>query len=103
MAITDNKLLFAGIGLLVGGLLSLSTSAIGAQCYNDNEEYGKSKGSNKSFIIFNLIVAIITVLSAVAAIYYSLKKSPAAITDFATSTADIATSTADVATSATSA
>jgi|UniRef100_A0A6C0DVS6 hypothetical protein len=99
MAVTDNKLLFAGIGLLVGGLLSLSASAIGTQCYNENEEYGKSKGSNKSFLLFNLIVAIITVVFAVAAIYYSLKKAPA-IADIATSTADIATSTADVATSA---
>lgn len=97
MAITDNKLLFAGIGLLVGGLLSLSTSAIGTQCYNDNEEYSKAKGSNKSFLIFNLIVAIITVLSAVAAIYYSLKKpTSVAVSDIATSTADIATSSADV-------
>lgn len=101
MAMSDNKLLFAGIGLLIGGLLSLSTSAIGTQCYNENEEYGKSKGSNKSFLIFNLIVAILTVLSAIAAIYYSFKKPvAAAVTDVATSTADLATSTADVATSA---
>jgi hypothetical protein len=93
----DNKLLFAGIGLLVGGLLSLATSAIGTQCYNDNEEYNQSKGSNKSFLVFNLVIAILIVMSAVASIYYSFKKTntPAAIIDIG----DVGTSTADVGTS----
>lgn len=87
----DTKLLFAGIGLLIGGIMSLATSAIGTQCYNDNEEYGKSKGSNYSFLVFNLITAILTVLSAGTAIYYSFKKGKV----IAASVEDIVTTTAE--------
>jgi cytochrome b len=83
----DTKLLFAGIGLLIGGIMSLATSAIGTQCYNDNEEYGKSKGSNYSFLVFNLVTAILIVLSAGVAIYYSFKK-PKVIEDIVTTTAE---------------
>jgi hypothetical protein len=74
MAITENKLLFAGIGLLIGGILSLATSSISIQCYNDNEDYGNSKGSNKSFLVFNLVMAILIVVAAMPVIYYSMKK-----------------------------
>lgn len=86
----DNKLLFAGIGLLTGGMLSLATSAIGTQCYNDNEEYGKSKSSNKQFLVFNLVIAILIVLSAIVAIYYSFRKPTSPVIDI--SSTDIGTS-----------
>jgi ABC-type antimicrobial peptide transport system permease subunit len=88
----DYKLLFAGIGLLIGGIMSLATSAIGTQCYNDNKEYGDSKVSNKSFLIYNLIVAILIVLCAIITIYYSFRKNKDAISEMATSTMESATS-----------
>lgn len=70
----NNKLLFAGIGLLLGGLLSLATNSISIQCYNDNKNYSNSKGTNKSFLIFNLVIAILIVLIAIVTIYFGLKK-----------------------------
>lgn len=74
---TDRKLMFASIGLLVGGVLSLATSSIGMQCYNDNQEYGTNRPSSKSFLLFNLVTAILIVLTAMISMYYSFKKSPA--------------------------
>lgn len=64
--------LFTGLGLLLGGFLSLATSAIALECYNnkDNVAYKESRQQNYGFLIFNLVSAILTILLAVFAIFY---------------------------------
>ena len=56
--------------LLVSGIFYIATSSIAIQCYN--QQTPPVTGTNYYFVIFNLISAILVVLSAIIAMYMYL-------------------------------
>lgn len=63
------NLLVTAIALLVGGVFSIASSSIGTECYIQNTSFKDSKSSNYTFLIVNLVSAILTVLIAFSSMY----------------------------------
>jgi uncharacterized membrane protein len=55
--------------LLIAGIFSIATSSIGVQCHNKNEEYKRANESNQTFLIVNLVSAVMVTLVACFGIY----------------------------------
>ena len=62
------KLLLYSIVLLLIGIFSTATSSIGIQCANDTN-YHIDKPKNKTFLIVNLVSAILAFIGMVLAFY----------------------------------
>jgi Na+/proline symporter len=54
--------------VLVMSILMVATTAIGIQCYNDNQ---KPEDTNKRFLISMLVVSIISLFASAFGIYLS--------------------------------
>ena len=68
-------LFITAFAMFLGGLFSIATSSIAIECYNKNEQTKKEKESNFSFLISNLVCAIILVIIACTSIYFAFKPS----------------------------
>lgn len=53
---------------IIVSIFLLATVAIGMECYDKNKDFGNSKKSNKGFLIFMLVSAILSFLASAAAI-----------------------------------
>jgi uncharacterized membrane protein YidH (DUF202 family) len=58
------KTIIFGILLLILAVFAIATSSIGIQCYNKNEATMKEYKGNRTYIITNLVFAIIGALVA---------------------------------------
>ncbi len=56
------KILGAGLALLLLGILSVATSSIALECYNQND---KPKEHNYNFTIATLVSGIVAILSGI--------------------------------------
>ena len=69
-----NKTLLAAASILVlTGALMIAGTAIGTQCYNENETYKKDRMNNFNFMIFNIVSGVFAVLSASMLMYAAFK------------------------------
>jgi dipeptide/tripeptide permease len=64
--------LLAAIVLLIGGIFSTATSAIGIECYKKNEKTKTEKPHNFNFMIVNLTSAVAMILLSFVLIYISV-------------------------------
>ena len=55
-----------------GSIFSISTSSIAIKAYNDNMKYKNMNKSNFSFIIFNLVFAIIVLILSIVGVYLKI-------------------------------
>jgi uncharacterized BrkB/YihY/UPF0761 family membrane protein len=67
----NGKMLVAALALLLGGVFSTTTSAIAIECYNQNSSFKESKNENFTFLIVNLVSAILLILVAFACMYFA--------------------------------
>lgn len=63
------ELLGYAIVLLLAGIFSIATTSIGIQCANANSAYKEEHSSNQTFLIVNLVSAILVVIIALVGIY----------------------------------
>lgn len=63
------NLLVTALALLIGGIFSIATSSIATECYNNNSAFKDTKKDNYTFLIVNLVSAILTVLIAFSSMY----------------------------------
>lgn len=69
----NTQMFFTAISLLVVGILSIATSSIAIECYNNNAQMKTDKKDNYNFIIVNLTFAIIMVLVSLASAYLAIR------------------------------
>lgn len=71
----NTQLMIIAIIMLVAGIASIATSAIGIQAYNkcDNPNLKEAHPTNFKYLVFNLILAIALVLGSFATFYYASK------------------------------
>jgi cell division protein FtsX len=55
-----------------GSIFSIATSSIAIKAYNDNMKYKNMNKSNFSFIIFNLVFAIIVLILSIVGVYLKI-------------------------------
>lgn len=68
------ELLSYTIILLLAGIFSIATSSIGIECGNSNDsKYKNDKPNNQTFLIVNLVSAILVTIIALFGIYFSFK------------------------------
>jgi len=65
----NGKMLVAALALLLGGIFSIATSSIAIECYNENTSFKDSKTENYTFLMVNLVSAILLVLMAFGSMY----------------------------------
>jgi hypothetical protein len=65
----NGKMIVAALALLLGGIFSTATSAIAIECYNQNTKFKESKNENFTFLIVNLVSAILLILVSFASMY----------------------------------
>lgn len=63
------------IVLLLTGVFSIATTSIGIQCSNECESYKKTHESNQTFLIVNLVSAILVTLISCYGIYMGVMSS----------------------------
>ena len=65
----NGELLGYAIVLLLDGIFSIATTSIGIQCSNDNPKYKEEHQSNQTFLIVNLVSAILVTIIAIVGVY----------------------------------
>jgi uncharacterized membrane protein YwzB len=65
----NGQVLAFAIVLLLTGIFSIATTSIGIQCSNECDAYKKKNESNQTFLIVNLVSAILVTLIACYGIY----------------------------------
>jgi uncharacterized membrane protein YidH (DUF202 family) len=65
----NQQLLAFGVFLLVVGVISIASSSIGINCYNNCTEQKEEKKSNFNFLVLNLVLAIVLTLAAAGFLY----------------------------------
>jgi cell division protein FtsW (lipid II flippase) len=68
----DTKLLTFTIILLLAGVCHIATTSIGIQCNNNNDKYKEEHGSNFTFLVSQLVTAILVTILAIAGIYFAV-------------------------------
>jgi cell division protein FtsW (lipid II flippase) len=68
----DGKLLAFTILLLLAGVFHIATTSIGIQCSNANPSYKEEHPSNSSFLISQLVCAILITILAIVGIYLAV-------------------------------
>ena len=68
----DGKLLAFTLLLLLAGAFHIATTSIGIQCANENPGYKEQHPSNSSFLISQLVSAILITILAVVGIYLAV-------------------------------
>lgn len=65
------KIVATALALLIGGIFSIATSSIAIECYNKpgNEAFKTEKNSNFTFIVVNLVFAILLTLVGLLCVY----------------------------------
>jgi len=55
------------LSIIVGliGVMMITVSSMGIECYNANKEFKKKKGKNFSFQVFTLIIGILIVILSI--------------------------------------
>jgi ABC-type molybdate transport system permease subunit len=66
-----STLLF-GIAILIAGVFSIATSSIAIECYNKNEGLKNEKQANFTYLVINLISAIVMVLAGFASMFFGV-------------------------------
>uniref|UniRef100_A0A6C0KHH3 VP11 n=1 Tax=viral metagenome TaxID=1070528 RepID=A0A6C0KHH3_9ZZZZ len=69
----NTQLMILAIVMLVAGIASIATSAIGIQAYNAQASLKVDHPSNYKYLVTNLILAIFLVLGSFATFYYASK------------------------------
>ena len=72
-------LFIAAFSMFVGGIMSIASSSIGTQCYNENPKIKEEKASNFKFLVTNLVSAIIIVILGCISMYLAFKASSRAV------------------------
>jgi len=64
-------LLSIALAVLLGGMFTVASTAIGIECYNnkDNASFKEIRQSNYGFMVFNLVSAILLILCGIFGIY----------------------------------
>lgn len=70
----DGKLLTYIFILLIAGILSVATSAIGVKCSNACTTFKENNQNNFRFLIVNLVSAIVVIIIALIGTYFTIKK-----------------------------
>ena len=65
----NQQLLAFGVFLLVVGVVSIASSSIGINCYNNCADQKEAKKSNFNFLVLNLVLAIVLTLAAGGFLY----------------------------------
>jgi cell division protein FtsW (lipid II flippase) len=68
----DSKLLAFTILLLIAGISQIAASSIGIQCMNKNSGYKDDHPNNSSFLISQLVTAILITIVAIGGIYLAV-------------------------------
>lgn len=68
----DSKLLAFTILLLIAGISQIAASSIGIQCMNKNTSYKDDHPNNSSFLISQLVTAILITIVAIGGIYLAV-------------------------------
>lgn len=68
----DGKLLAFTLLLLIAGVSHIATTSIGIQCANENSGYKEKHPSNSSFLISQLVTAILITILAIVGIYLAV-------------------------------
>jgi hypothetical protein len=55
-------------------IFSIASTSIGIQAFNKNDNYKKNHPHNFNFLVFNLIVSIITLLLSIAGMVIHFRK-----------------------------
>lgn len=74
----NSQLLAYTVILLLAGIFSIATTSIGVQCSNSCETYKTEHPSNQTFLIVNLVSAILVTLIAFFGVYVSITSPPSA-------------------------
>lgn len=64
---------FMYLMVMLAAAFSIATSSIGIQCYTDPNNTGYKTESNKTFMIVNLVLAIIVLLSCLSMFYVAIR------------------------------
>ena len=67
----NTQLLVVGLIMLVAGIASIATSAIGIQAYNKDPQLKSDHPSNFNYLVINLILAIALVFGSFGVFYYA--------------------------------
>lgn len=73
-------LFIAAFSMFVGGILSIASSSIGTQCYNENPQIKEEKPDNFNFLVSNLVSAILLVILGCLSMYFAFKASSRVVT-----------------------
>jgi uncharacterized membrane protein YidH (DUF202 family) len=65
----NQQLLAFGVFLLVVGVVSIASSSIGINCYNNCKDQKEANKNNFNFLVLNLVLAILLTLGAVGFLY----------------------------------
>lgn len=68
----NGQLLSYTLLLLIAGIFSIATSSIGIQCDNECTTYKDAHNSNHTFLIVNLVSAILVTLIAIVGVYFAI-------------------------------
>ncbi len=59
----------------ISSILSIASSAIGIQAMDNNSTYKNSHKSNHSFLVFNLVIAVLVLIGSGLSIGFQLRQS----------------------------
>lgn len=67
----NGKIIISALVLILGGVFSTATSSMALECYNlkESEKFKTDKGSNYTFLIVNLVSAIVLILCGFVGVY----------------------------------
>jgi len=65
----NQRLLAFGVFLLVVGIVSIASSSIGINCYNNSPDEKEAKKSNFNFLVLNLVLAIALTFASAGFLY----------------------------------
>jgi hypothetical protein len=65
----NQQLLAFGVFLLVVGVVSIASSSIGINCYNNCSDQKTAHMNNFNFLVLNLVLSILLTLAALGFIY----------------------------------
>lgn len=69
----NGHVLALAILLIIAAIMAVATASIGIQCYNkcDSPKMNEQMPRNKTYLVINLILAIIFLIASLALLYFS--------------------------------